>query len=72
LALQRDCNEKDIKIDPSKMKILYTNLGYNFFNIFHCKMLIVNNLYTNAKFCGDHEVAPKIIIRVNLDKYSII
>ena len=54
------------------MKILYPNLGYNFFNIFHCKMLIVNNLYTNAKFCGDHEVAPKIIIRVNLDKYSII
>jgi len=68
LVLLRDCNEKDIKINPSKMKILYPNLGYNSFNNFHYKILFIKYLYAKTSFCSDHEVAPKVIIRLKIAK----
>jgi len=48
------------------MKYYTSNLNYNSFNNFYYKMLLINNLYTNKSCCDDHEVAPKVIIRVKL------
>ena len=46
------------------MIILCFSLGDKSFSNFYHEMLFVNNLYTKISFCSDHEVVPKVIIRV--------
>jgi len=48
------------------MIILCPSLAYKSFSNFYQEMLFVNNLYTKTSFCSDHEVAPKVIIRLKM------
>lgn len=49
------------------------NFFNNFsFDNFQYNILFVNNLYTIAIFFGDHEVAPKVILRIKLRNKDFI